>query len=77
MRLQRRMAEGEITPEEVAVYFVSSKPTGASLDELRMNLFGDIENWPEDFFGDEMGEIAARTRAAAERKQKGREQSND
>ena len=27
-------------------------------------MFGEITNWPEDFFGDEMGDIAARTRAA-------------
>jgi hypothetical protein len=30
-------------------------------------MFGDIENWPDNFFGDEMGEIAARTTAALRR----------
>jgi hypothetical protein len=31
-------------------------------------MFGDIENWPENFFGDEMADIAARTLAAIARK---------
>ena len=68
-RLQRRVAEGEITPEDIAVYFC--RPTGSSteLEPLRLNEYGDIENWPENFFGDEMADIAARTRAAVRRRQ--------
>lgn len=68
-RLQRRVAEGEITPEDIAVYFC--RPTGSSteLETLRLNDYGDIENWPENFFGDEMADIAARTRAAVRRRQ--------
>ena len=31
-------------------------------------MFGEIENWPENFFGDEMGEIAAITEASLRRK---------
>jgi predicted ATPase len=67
-RLQRRIAENEITPEEVAVYFCKPSSTGAQLEELEVNLFGDITNWPDNFFGDEMAEIAARTEAAIKRK---------
>jgi hypothetical protein len=37
------------------------------LNELKVNLFGSIENWPEDFFGDQFGEIAAREEAALKR----------
>jgi hypothetical protein len=37
------------------------------LEPLKVNLFGDIENWPDDFFGDEMGEVSARMTAAAKR----------
>ena len=35
------------------------------LEPLEVNIFGEIQNWPEDFFGDEMGELAARMAAAA------------
>jgi len=66
-RLQTRIAEGKIKPEEVALYFAEAGENGAKLKELNVNLFGEIENWPDDFFGDEMGELAARMRAAAER----------
>lgn len=31
-------------------------------------MFGEIENWPENFFGDEMADIAGRTLAAIRRK---------
>jgi hypothetical protein len=31
-------------------------------------MFGEIENWPENFFGDEMADIAARARAAMTKK---------
>lgn len=69
MRLQRRIAEGRIDLKDVAIYFVAPHARGVELEELEINLFGDIENWPEHFFGDEFGEIAARTQAAMKRKQ--------
>jgi len=67
-RLQRRVAEGVLTPEDVAVYFCRRSTGGAELEPLELNLFGDIENWPPNFFGDEMADIAARTLAAMRRK---------
>ena len=66
-RLQRRIAEGEILPDEVAIYFCSNKSGAAELEELHVNLFGDIENWPENFFGNEMADLTARTVAASKR----------
>lgn len=64
LRLQRRVAEGLLKPEEVAVYFVRDGEAGAQLEELKLDIFGEIENWPEGFFGDDLGEITARTKAA-------------
>jgi predicted ATPase len=64
-RLQRRIAEGALRPEEVAIYFAKAGQHGAELEELTVNELGDITNWPEDFFGDEMGDLVARTEAAA------------
>ena len=66
-RLQRRVAEGQIDASDVAIYFVNRKGAAAEMDALRLNVFGEIENWPENFFGDEMGDIAARTMAALQR----------
>src|SRR5690606_6730595 len=69
LRLQRRIAEERISPEDVAVYFANRTRDGLDLELLRLNRFGEIENWPENFFGDEMGELAARTQAAIRRRQ--------
>ncbi|MBN8461819.1 MAG: DUF3696 domain-containing protein [Dechloromonas sp.] len=66
-RLQRRVAEKVIDAEDVAIYFVKRDGAAAELEALRLNTFGDIENWPENFFGDEMGDIAARTLEAIKR----------
>jgi predicted ATPase len=68
LRLQRRVAEGSLRPEELAVYFVRDSKEGAALEELKLDMFGEIENWPEGFFGDDLGEIAARTQAAMKRR---------
>lgn len=66
-RLQTRVAQQMVKPEDVALYFCRAGEGGASVDPLEVNIFGEIKNWPEDFFGDEMGELAARMQAAAER----------
>jgi predicted ATPase len=68
LRLQRRVAEGSLRPDELAVYFVRDSKEGAALEELKLDMFGEIENWPEGFFGDDLGEIAARTQAAMKRR---------
>ncbi|MBS0206965.1 MAG: DUF3696 domain-containing protein [Planctomycetes bacterium] len=67
-RLQRRIADGTIGPEEVAVYFCKRTDDGTELEPLKLNMFGDIENWPENFFGDEMADHTARIVAAAKRR---------
>ena len=69
-RLQRRIAEEKIKSEEVAIYFVDNKEGKATIEELRINEYGEIQNWPENFFGDEMGDLAAQALAAIERRQR-------
>ena len=67
-RLQRRVAEGEASAEDVKLYFVSTTRTAAQVDDLALNEWGEIENWPKDFFGNEMGEISAITKSSLKRK---------
>ena len=71
-RLQRRIAEGRIAAEDVAVYFCRRSDSASELEPLRLNAYGEIENWPAHFFGDEMSDIAARTRAAMEKRREAR-----
>jgi predicted ATPase len=66
-RLQRRVAEGVIDKDQVALYFCRREQGGSSIEPLTVNLLGEIENWPDDFFGNELGEVAARMDAAAKR----------
>jgi predicted ATPase len=73
-RLQRRVAEGVVAPENVAIYFCRRAGSATELEPLRLNLYGEIENWPEHFFGDEMADIAGRTLAAMQRKKALRQQ---
>jgi hypothetical protein len=64
-RLQRRIAEKVIAPDDIALYWCKLGDQGAILEPLKTNLLGDIENWPDNFFGNEMGEMAARLDAAS------------
>ena len=66
-RLQRRIAEGTVKPDEVAIYFASRRDGGTHLEPLRLTEDGDIENWPDNFFGDDMADLTARVEAAARR----------
>ena len=67
-RLQRRIAEGEIKQEDVGLYFCSMEDNGESrLSHLELDEYGNISNWPKDFFGDQFGEIAAMSEAALRR----------
>lgn len=63
-RLQRRIAEDAISREKVAAYFANTSTPSPSLDPLQIDSFGNILNWPEKFFGDEMGDITAQAKAA-------------
>ena len=66
-RLQRRIAEEELAADDAALYFVHTDGAGARIEELKVDLFGNILNWPDGFFGDEMNDLVARSEAQATR----------
>lgn len=76
-RLQRRIAEDFISQEKVSVYFANLTKTPATLDPLQIDMFGNIKNWPENFFGDEMGDITAQAKAAMEKRKQQNSQKGD
>ena len=67
-RLQRRIADKTLSKDDVALYFCEAKEKRSELTELDLDLFGQITNWPKDFFGDEFGEIAATQTSILQRK---------
>ena len=67
LRLQRRVAEESISADDINLYFCDS-PNGISrLQPLNLDLFGQIQNWPENFMGDSFGETYAAEKARLER----------
>ncbi len=67
-RLQRRIAEDAIAQEKVSAYFANIDKTPARLEPLQIDIFGNILNWPENFFGDEMEDIIEQSKAAMKKK---------
>jgi predicted ATPase len=70
-RLQRRMAEEKIEPSNTALYFTEMQGAQSVLTPLRLDHFGNIQNWPANFFGDEIGDLAAMGEAMLKRRVNG------
>ncbi len=70
-RLQRRIAEEEISDEDVGLFFCSPGDEASKLEELEVDPFGNIVNWPKDFFGDQFDEIASMSEAGLKRQVSG------
>jgi predicted ATPase len=73
LRLQRRIADEAISASDVKLYFCDASERVSTLTLLKVDLFGRVENWPENFMGDAFGETAQaelarlkRMKAAAE-----------
>lgn len=66
-RLQRRVAEKEIAQDDTALYFCRNNDKVSTIEPLEVTEFGEIKNWPENFFGDVMGDMFAMTDEQAKR----------
>lgn len=75
-RIQRRVAEERIDPRQIALYFCYSGPSGSALERLELDSFGDILNWPPDFFGDELEDVATQADVGMQRRLRIREASD-
>ncbi|UYZ64721.1 DUF3696 domain-containing protein [Hymenobacter weizhouensis] len=73
-RLQLRMAEKGLNPEKefdstkANLYFTSIEQGESKLTPLQLDEYGNINNWPDGFFGDTLGEAAAMMKAEMKRK---------
>ena len=66
-RLQRRIAEEKISPDKTALYFCDIEDGVSRAERLKLDEYGNISNWPKNFFGDELGDRVAMTEAAMRR----------
>lgn len=69
-RLARRIAEERFSAAETALFFCDMRNGHSRAKSLDVDLYGNIQNWPKDFFGDEFGEIAATHKAAMNRRRR-------
>ena len=67
LRLQRRVAEGKVSNEELKLYFCDLVEGTSRLAPLSVDMFGNIDNWPEHFMGDAFGETYAAEKARLKR----------
>ncbi len=75
-RIQRRVAEEQIEAKDVALYFCYSGPSGSALERLEMDSYGDILNWPPNFFGDELEDVAVQAEVGMQRRLRLRDASD-
>ena len=68
IRLMRRIAEEQISADDTAFYFCEMNEGVSEIERLDVDDYGNITNWPQNFFGDEMGDLAAKTKAEMKRK---------
>lgn len=68
-RLQVRMADARVSERDCALYYVERDEPSAKLIELQTDEFGRIKNWPENLFGDAVGEAGRQMRGMVKRLQ--------
>lgn len=67
-RLQLRIAQEMLNPCETAVYFCQMCGGESKLTPLELDMFGSIQNWPQDFFGNMTGDVVKTVRVSRKRK---------
>jgi predicted ATPase len=71
-RLQYLIADGKMSNDDCALYYVDRQQPSTKLITLETDEFGRVHNWPDDFFGDAIGEVERQTYKVFERMKKGR-----
>lgn len=68
LRIRRRVAEGKIKPEQVAILYVEKNGTESTVRELNLNSRGHFDDWPKGFFEEAYREAMALAMASQARK---------
>ena len=67
-RLTRRIAEGEISADDMALYACQINDGTSEIEPLKMDEYGNVSNWPRDFFDDDAGDVVERAKAEIKRR---------
>ncbi len=63
LRIRRRVAEGALRPQDVALYWVDDEAATTEVRRLHIDERGHIEDWPEGWFDTAVHEVRAIHRA--------------
>ncbi len=68
-RLMRRIAEERLSVEDTALYFCQINEGVSEIEPLQVDGYGNIDNWPQEFFGDVTGELIKQLEAEIEHRE--------
>ena len=71
LRVQRRIAEGAISRDRVALYFIDVTAGGSQLRPVGLQPDGEVDWWPDGVFEEDFREVAAMSRAQRRRTKSG------
>ena len=72
LRLRRLVAEGKISSDDVAIYYVKKEENNSFVKEIELEENGHISsiNWPKDFFGESLKDALIMATEQAKRRKK-------
>lgn len=63
LRIRRRIAEGSVSPDLIALYYVDDAPGDATLRRIGISDVGEVDYWPPGVFMESYEEVKALRRA--------------
>jgi len=70
LRVQRRIAEDKLRPQDVAVYYVERKRGESHVRRIELDEYGRMPEWPRDFFAADFEDVERRVIEAAKKSRK-------
>ncbi len=67
-RLMLRTAEEGLSVDDTELYFCQIKDGTSGIEPLQVDEYGNIGNWPQEFFGDVTGDLIKQGRAEMDRR---------
>ena len=69
-RLTRRIAEKQFSANDTALHACQISEGVSEIEQLKVDKYGNISNWPQNLFGDDMSDLAAKAKAEMKRRKR-------
>ena len=70
LRIRRRVAAGDLSPDDVAIYFVERGRYGSKVRRISFGSNGLVSDWPKGFFDEDYYESLAMVIESAKKKER-------